>query len=142
MVEEAGVARREKGSRVELPEMSRLELEVMAVVWELRECSSAEVIAAYATRRALAPTTIRTVLANLRRKGYVEPVASLDRGFRLRPLVTRDAVARRTIPTLLAHLFGGSPRHAIAWLLRSETIDDAEMAEIRDLLATKRGGKK
>ena len=33
------------GNKKELPELSRLELAIMAVVWELGECSSAEVIA-------------------------------------------------------------------------------------------------
>jgi predicted transcriptional regulator len=136
---ETGSKKRASG---ELPDLSRLELEVMDVVWGLGECSSADVIEAYARKRDLAPTTIRTVLANLRRKGYLEPVPSLERGFRLRALVAREAVAHRTFPSLVRHLFGGSPREAIAWLLKSETIDDAELAEIRRMLAQKRGEKK
>lgn len=135
------MAKREKGARPELPELSRLELEVMDVVWSLGECSSADVIKAYAMRE-LAPTTIRTVLANLRRKGYLEPVPSIDRGLKLRAAIEREAVARRAFPSLLRHLFGGSPRTAIAWLLKSESIGDDELAEIRDLLDRKRGGKK
>jgi BlaI family transcriptional regulator, penicillinase repressor len=127
--------------KVELPEMSRLELAIMDVVWQLGDCSSAEVIAEFTKRRRLAETTIRTVLANLRKKGYLEPIPTIERGFRLRARVSRDAVAGRTLRGLVANLFGGSPRLAIAHLLQDERLDDAELKEIRRLLDEKRGGK-
>jgi len=127
--------------KVELPEMSRLELAIMDVVWRLGDCSSAEVIAEFTKRRRLAETTIRTVLANLRKKGYLEPIPTIERGFRLRARVTREAVAGRTLRGLVANLFGGSPREAIAHLLQDERLDDAELKEIRRLLDEKRGGK-
>ena len=120
--------------KAELPELSRLELAVMGVVWELGDCSSAEVIAAFTKRRRLAVTTIRTVLANLRKKGYLEPIPTIERGFRLRARVTRDAVAGRTLRGLVGSLFGGSPRQAIAHLLKDERLNETELKEIRRLL--------
>jgi BlaI family transcriptional regulator, penicillinase repressor len=131
-----------RGSRKsDLPELSRLELAIMDVVWELGDCSSAEVIAEFTKRRRLAETTIRTVLANVRKKGYVEPVPTIERGFRLRARVSRDAVAGRTLRGLVSSLFGGSPRQAIAFLLKDERFDEAELKEIRRLLDAKREGK-
>ena len=127
------MAKRGRG-KTDLPELSRLELAVMGVVWELGDCSSAEVIAAFTKRRRLAVTTIRTVLANLRKKGYLEPIPTIERGFRLRARVTRDAVAGRTLRGLVGSLFGGSPRQAIAYLLKSERLDEAELKELRRLL--------
>jgi BlaI family transcriptional regulator, penicillinase repressor len=132
---------RRKQDKTDLPELSRLELAVMGVVWELGDCSSAEVIAEFTKRRRLAETTIRTVLANLRKKGYVEPIPTIERGFRLRPRVSRDAVASRTLKGLVANLFGGSPRQAIAHLLKDERLGESELKEIRRLLDEQRGGK-
>jgi predicted transcriptional regulator len=135
------MARKEKRPRRELPELSRLELAVMDVVWGLGECSSAAVIEAYTARRPLAPSTIRTVLGNLRRKGYLAAVPSLERGFRLRPVVARESVAHRSLPSLIRHLFGGSPRQAIAYLLEAGEIDESELEEIRALIEARRGRK-
>ncbi len=118
----------------ELVRLSRLEQEIMNVVWDLGECSSAEVIALYNRKRELAKTTIRTVLANLRKKGYLKPVPSVERGFRLRPTATREAVAKRSLGELVASLFAGSPREAISHLLKDEAIDDTDLAEIREML--------
>ena len=115
-------------------ELSPLEQDVMNVVWELGECSSAEVIVSFKKTRKLADTTIRTVLANLRKKGYLKPVPTIERGFRLKPCVSREEVAHRSVGKLLSNFFGGSPKQAISFLLKDERIDHEEMEEIRRLL--------
>ena len=117
-----------------LPELSGLELEIMDIVWELGECSSAEVIAASSKRRQLADTTVRTVLSNIRKKGYLEPVPTIERGFRLRPTVTREAVAQRSLKKIVSNLFKDSPREAIAYLISDRNISDHDLQEIRKLI--------
>ena len=123
-----------KKSKTNLPELSRLEQEVMNIVWQLEECSSAEVIEAYSQERQLAKTTIRTVLTNLRKKGYLKKVPTIERGFRFRPVVSREAVARRTLKNMVGTLFGGSPQYAISCLLKESKLDKAELEEIRRML--------
>ena len=127
----------------DLAELSRLEQEIMNVVWNLGKCSSAEVIESYTKKRELAKTTIRTVIANLLKKGYIEQVPSMERGYRYRPCVSRDAVAKRSLKQLVSGLFSGSPRQAIAHLLRDERIDDGDLEEIHKMLdERKRGGRR
>lgn len=126
-----------KSKKERLPELSRLEREIMQVVWTLGECSSSEVIAAHTREPALAGTTIKTVLANLRKKGYVEIVPSMERGYRLRPTVAREQVARRSIRHLLADFFDGSPRHAVAYLLNDPDITAEDLEEIRRMVESR-----
>ncbi|HYN20817.1 MAG TPA: BlaI/MecI/CopY family transcriptional regulator, partial [Thermoanaerobaculia bacterium] len=109
---------RRKKKAEELKELSDLELAVMDVVWQAGECSSAEVVERFQARRPLAATTIRTVLASIERKGYLERVPTVERGLRYRPRVPRDAVAGRSLRKLVTSLFEGSPRNAMAYLLR------------------------
>lgn len=116
-------------------DLTRLEEDVMAVVWQLGECSSAEVIDAYnGANEPLAKTTIRTVLANLREKGYLEPVPTTERGFRLRATVSRNDFAARTLRRITRRLLGGSPRHAIACLINDHDIDEADLEAIQALI--------
>jgi len=114
--------------------LSPLELEVMDVVWELGDCTSAQVIDAFARKRPLAPTTIRTVLAKLREKGYVKPIPTIERSLKLRPTVQRESVARRTLSNLLSTLFKNSPRQAIAYMLDDADMTDADLDEIRRMI--------
>ena len=117
-----------------LPELSKLEIDIMDLVWDLGECSSAEVIDACRRRRPLADTTVRTVLTNIRKKGYLELVPSVERGFRLRPTVSREEVARRSIRQLVGQFFKDSPQEAIAYLIDEADMNDDALAEVRKLL--------
>jgi len=142
-MEETTMPPRRSGGKNERAPLSGLELEVMLVVWELGDCTSGDVIAAFRKKRDLADSTLRNVLAKLRRKGYVKAVPSIGRGFLLRPSVQRDTVARRTLKSLLASLFEGSPRQAIAYLLHDTDISDEDLEEIHELLEVRRreGGR-
>ena len=57
---------------------------------------------------------------------------------RLEPIIARDWVVRRTLDRLREVLFGGSPRQAIAYLLESEDISEAELDELERLIETRR----
>jgi BlaI family penicillinase repressor len=127
---------RRRGEKLRV--LSPLELEVMGVVWELGDCGSAEVIDAMAKVRSLAPTTVRTVLSKLREKGYVELIPTIERGYRFRAAVPRESVARRSLKDLLASLFQGSPREAIAYLLDDADMSDADFEEIRRMIESRR----
>lgn len=121
-----------------LPPLGELELEVMLVVWELGECTSGDVIEAFAKRRELAASTLRNVLANLRTKGYVKPVPTIGRGFLLRPTVKRESVAHHTLRGLLRSFFQDSPEQAIASLLDAGDATDEELEAIRRLIEARR----
>lgn len=125
---------RKKTGNSSRPALSSLELDVMDVVWELGDCTSAQVIDTFTKKRPLAPTTIRTVLTNLRNKGYIKPIPTIGRGFMFRPTVQRESVARRSLRELLTSLFGNSPRQAIAYLLDDANVSEDELDEIRRMV--------
>jgi predicted transcriptional regulator len=120
------------------PPLSGLELEVMNLVWDLGESTSADIIDAFTKHRPLAPTTIRTVLANIEEKGYVARVPTTERALRYRPSFPREAVATQTLQQLVGRLFGGSPKAAIAQLLADEELDAAELDEIQKIVSRRR----
>jgi len=117
-------------------DLSPLELEVMNVIWELGECTSAQVIEEFQKKRNLANTTIRTVMSNIRRKGYIEMVPTVESRIHFRAKVSKKAVARRTVKQMLQSLFENSPREAIAFLLEEQTLDPDELRDIRRMIDT------
>jgi BlaI family penicillinase repressor len=120
------------------PPLSALELEVMDLVWDLGESTSADIVEAFTKRRPLAPTTIRTVLSNVEEKGYLERVPTTERALRYRPSFPRQAVATQTLQQLVGRLFGGSPKAAIAQLLADEEIGTEELEEIQKMVSRRR----
>jgi BlaI family transcriptional regulator, penicillinase repressor len=120
------------------PALSGLELEVMNLVWDLGESTSAEIVEAFTKLRPLAATTIRTVLTKIEEKGYVERVPTTERALRYRPSFPREAVATQTMRQLVGRLFGGSPKAAIAQLLADEELNADELAEIQKMVSRRR----
>jgi predicted transcriptional regulator len=120
-------------------ELSPLELDVMNVIWELGECTSARVIVEFQKRRSLANTTIRTVMSNIRRKGYIEMVPSVGSRSLFRATVSKESVARRALGRLTEALFDGSPAKTIAFMLEDGTFDASEAVEVRRLLDSRAG---
>jgi len=121
-----------------LPPLTPLELTMMQVVWERGSATAGEVGLALRKDRPLADTTVHTVLAKLREKGYLEPIPTVERALRFAPCVPRERVARRSLRQLLDDFFGGSPRRLMAHLIRQEKVDATELAEIRQLLRSAR----
>ena len=62
------------------------------------------------------------------------PIPTIERGFKLRPIVPREAVARRSVRDLLQSLFADSPQRAVAYLIEDADISDAELDELSRLI--------
>ena len=117
-----------------LEELTPLETEIMQVVWDRGDATAAEIAQTLRKSPPLADTTIHTVLAKLRKKGYVAPIPTIERSLRFAPVIPREQVGARSLRGLVRDFFGGSPRRLLAHLLRAGDVDEAELAEIRRML--------
>jgi len=134
---------RRKRSPEEQRELTPLEEDVMRGLWQCGECTSAEIIEVFRREhRDLAETTIRTVLSNLREKGYVTVTRASGRHFLYRAEVSRDSVARAALRDYVKRLTDGSPSQAIAYLIEDSNISEQELEELRGLLEARRKGRK
>jgi len=116
------------------PELTPQELAFMQILWDRGDATAAEVREALEPATSLADTTVHTVLGNLRRKGFIKPIPTVERAMRFAPAVPREQVARGSVRSLLQQFFDGSPRRLLAHLIRDEKLDEAELAELRRLL--------
>jgi predicted transcriptional regulator len=121
--------------------LTPLELALVQVIWERGNATAAEVGQAIQKERPLADTTIHTVLAKLREKGYLQLIPTVERALRFAPCVPREQVARRSLRQVLNEFFEGSPHRLMAHLIQEEKVDESEMAEIQKMFRiVKRGG--
>jgi predicted transcriptional regulator len=79
-----------------------LEAEIMDVVWQSDgPLKVGEVRAGLGPSRALAYTTVKTVLDNLSRKGWLDRVPSDGKAWRYRPALSREQAAIRALREVL-----------------------------------------
>src|SRR5262245_33711992 len=89
--------------------LTKFELEVMDVLWELGRASIREVQEQLPEKRRPAYTTVQTIVRRLEQKGAVRQIKKIGNAHIFEPVVTRQAAHSRLITELL-DLFGGSAR--------------------------------
>ena len=115
--------------------MSRLltdaELELMNLLWSRGGATARELVSHLPDDRAY--TTISTLLRILVDKGFctTEPAG---RAHRYVPAITRSEYQLRKLGAVVSGLFEGSPVDLVRQLVRSETMTDAERAELKQFL--------
>ncbi len=119
--------------------LSALQLSVMRALWSAGQATAAEVVQALRDERALAHTTVATLLTRLEKRGVVEAERE-GRQVVYRPLVTESQVRQSMVSGLLANLFEGRASDLLSHLIKRDEIDAADLARIRRMLDATRGG--
>ena len=115
------------------PALSKGEMEVARVLWELGSASVRQVHESLPADRDIDFTTVQTYLRRLEQKGYAR--AKLDG--RVRIYATRvkpRTVIRETVEDLIARLFGGEAMPLMSYLIEERGISDEDMVQLRQLL--------
>ncbi len=112
------------------PKLSKLEFQIMEVLWGKGESSIREVQEAFPEKRRPAYTTIQTTIYRMEAKAVLHRVRKVGNFHVFAASITQDAAQRRLIADLLA-LFGGRTRPVMAHLIESGklTLSDVREAE-------------
>jgi len=92
-----------------------LELECLKALWTLGEGNVKQVRDALAAHRALAYTTVMTVLDRLVKKGGAAR-RKAGRSFIYTPVLSRELLRKLAVKELVDSFFNGSPDELLAWL--------------------------
>lgn len=119
------------------PLLTSVELEMMNVVWRIGPCSVAQVREQLLPQRALAYTSVSTIVRILEQKGYVASEKQ-GRGHLYRAAVSKRAYQALSLKQLVSDVFEDTPSILIQRLLESETLTPKELAQIKSLLSGKK----
>jgi predicted transcriptional regulator len=112
------------------PKLSRLELQIMDVLWCRENASIREIQESFSEKHRPAYTTIQTMVYRLEGKKAVRRVKKVGNFHVFEAAVSRDVAQRKLIDDLLA-LFGGRTQPVMAHLIESGklTLSDIKEAE-------------
>lgn len=125
--------------RREVPILTRVESEVMGVLWRGSGATVHEVVAQM--QRPVAYTSALTVLRILEKKGYVQHSAHPDggRAHVYRALVPAENARRHHVRDLVERLFGGHSEALLVGLIDDEPMSRAELERLRTLIDERLG---
>lgn len=118
--------------------LTKFELEIMHVLWDLRSASVREIQEHLPEKKRPAYTTVQTIVRRLEEKSAVRRVKKVGNAFIFEPVVTRNATHHRLITELL-ELFGGSARPLMAHLAEAGKLTLEDLREMETLLADQEG---
>ncbi len=112
------------------PKLSRLELQIMDVLWCRENASIREIQESFPEKHRPAYTTIQTMVYRLETKKAVRRVKKVGNFHVFEAAVSRDVAQRKLVDDLLA-LFGGRTQPVMAHLIESGklTLSDIKEAE-------------
>lgn len=108
------------------------ELELMDVIWNLKEASVQEVCDALP--RELAYTTVMTTLSLLVQKKKVLKRCKRKRAYIYQPVVTREEVSRSMLGQIKQVLLGNSLPDLVLNLLEDEKISEDDISALKDAI--------
>ncbi len=114
--------------------LTRFELEIMRVLWNLERASVREIHEKILDRRRPAYTTVQTIIRRLEEKGAVRRLRKIGNALIFEPAITRSSVHGRLVTELL-RLFGGSARPLMAYLAETGKLNLEDLRELEALMA-------
>jgi BlaI family transcriptional regulator, penicillinase repressor len=113
--------------------LTKLELEIMTVLWETG-AANVQSVQARLTTRNLAYTTVQTMLNVLERKGKVKRRLK-DRAYFYQPIVSRANATSQAVGEMLDRFFGGSADSLVLNLVETRKLTPEKLTQIQKLLA-------
>ena len=117
--------------------LTRFELEIMRVLWDLERASVREIQEKLSDRRRPAYTTVQTIVRRLEEKNAVRRLRKIGNALIFEPAITRKAVHGRLITELL-QMFGGSARPLMAHLAEMGKLNLEDVRELEVLMTEQR----
>jgi BlaI family transcriptional regulator, penicillinase repressor len=115
------------------PSLSKGEVEIARVVWQLRRATVRQTHEAMPPERKMDFATVQTYLRRLEAKGYVN--SSLSGRTRVYvPKVQPRTVIRETVEDLVDRLFGGETLPLMQHLIEDRGVSSEDISQLRRLL--------
>jgi predicted transcriptional regulator len=115
------------------PKLSRLEMQIMEVLWNCESASIREIQESFPEKKRPAYTTIQTTVYRLEAKKAVRRVKKVGNFHVFEAAVSRDVAQSKLIDDFLA-LFGGRTQPVMAHLIESGKLTLADIKEAEKTL--------
>jgi BlaI family transcriptional regulator, penicillinase repressor len=118
--------------------LTKLELQIMQVIWKLGASNVGAVQEGLEQR--LAYTTVQTMLNILQRKGKLKRRLR-GRSYEYSAIVTEAKASGHAVRDLVDRMFGGSTEELVMSLIKTKQIDAKQIARLSKMLEEKEGDK-
>jgi predicted transcriptional regulator len=116
-----------------LPKLSKLELQIMEVLWTAGPSAIREIQESFAAKNRPAYTTVQTMVYRLEAKKALRRARKVGNAHVFEALISRDAARARLVDEFLS-LFGGRMQPVMAQLIEAGNLTAKDVADAEKLL--------
>lgn len=116
-----------------LPKLSKLELQIMEVLWNNGPTAIREIQESFGPKNRPAYTTVQTMVYRLEAKKALRRTRKVGNAHVFEALITRDAARARLVDEFLS-LFGGRMQPVMAQLIEAGNLTAKDVADAERLL--------
>ncbi|HXH50224.1 MAG TPA: BlaI/MecI/CopY family transcriptional regulator [Terriglobia bacterium] len=110
------------------------ELEIMKVVWELRQATVRGVYEKLREHRPIAYTTVMTMMNILEQKGFLKKLPAEGRAYIYQSARPRKQVIRSMVREFVDRVFNGSAEPLVVHLVEDRRLSEKELKEIARMI--------
>jgi len=116
--------------------LTETELELMNILWEIKEGTVRDVISRLPKGRDLAYTSVSTILRILEKKTVLKSV-KVGKSHIYSPVVKRESYQKKGLNHLIENVFSGAPSSLIRTLLDSKKLKDEDLKALQELISSR-----
>lgn len=114
--------------------ISEAELEVMKVLWQMKNATSAEIIEVLKDKSDWKPKTIQTLITRLVSKEVVQVDKSNKKSYIYSPTISEDEYKDEASKSFLEKLYSGSINKMVISFVKGNKLSKSEIQELKDML--------
>jgi predicted transcriptional regulator len=115
------------------PALTRQELEIMKIVWELKSATVRDVYETLLRHRKIAYTTVLTMMKILEQKKYLRRAGG-ERDFIYQPARPKSRVIKAMVQEFVNRVFNGSAEPLLVHLVRDRRLSEEDLERIARLV--------
>jgi predicted transcriptional regulator len=120
--------------------LTETELELMTILWRLKEGSVSDVMTQLSEERDLAYTSVSTILRILEQKNILK-TRKEGRGHIYTPVLEKNEYEAKAVRHVVERVFDGTPVALVRQLLDTVKMNDEDLKELKDMI-NQMGGRK
>lgn len=117
-----------------IPQISEAEIEVMKVLWELNEATSAQIIEKLEGMSNWKPKTIHTLINRLVAKGAINATKIDGKSYLYSPNISEQEYKSHANKSFLQKLYNGSISLMMASFIKEQKLSKKDIDELKRLL--------
>lgn len=117
-----------------IPQISEAELEVMKVLWELKEATSTQIVEEFTGKSDWKPKTIHTLITRLVAKGAINASKIDGKSYNYSASISEEEYKSHANNSFLQKLYNGSINLMMASFIKDQKLSRKEIDELRKLL--------